>query len=242
MDGNYPGLVGTFYRIDWGQWPDSWGNQTRNIHWVAILNYATIFIIEIIIGASIFSYFAKHFISFEYWVFLGVIFISIFVFWYVLKGGYAAVTYSDSWQFWLVILGISFSFMAIIVSYGLSGNSFSAPLEVFIHAEGSFWVVTTFLLNALFINILLPTTQVSSWQRFSASTKKSEFKKGYYIGLFLKMFPVLIAAILISAIVFKWQNVTPTFSVIFDLLQNISPFGLSFYFSIIICWFTFCAN
>ena len=32
MDGNYPGLVGTFYRNDWGQWPDSWGNQTRNIH------------------------------------------------------------------------------------------------------------------------------------------------------------------------------------------------------------------
>ena len=32
MDGNYPGLVGTFYRNDWGQGPDSWGNQTRNIH------------------------------------------------------------------------------------------------------------------------------------------------------------------------------------------------------------------
>jgi hypothetical protein len=52
--------------------------------------------------------------------------------------------------------------------------------------KGGFLLWSTFILNAIVVNLTLPTCQINSWQRFASSSSYNVFKEGYISSLSLK--------------------------------------------------------
>ncbi len=215
-----PSQTGSIYRFIY------WRTKSNEIAFFAdlivILNFIVIFVIEVAIGASIFTYFVPELKNAVLYAAIGI---CIFVLWYVLKGGFNAVTHSDTWQYWLVVVGIGLTIILIFIGYNLADKSINDFFKVFKSPQGSKWIVYTFLLNAFFVNLTLPTTQVTSWQRFSSAQDKKEWRSGYLTGLCFRFWPIILAAIIISALVFSWKGPIQGFGGIFDLLRESGIIG-----------------
>lgn len=215
-----PAETGSIYRFLYSRTRSNDISMVANA--IVLMNFVVIFVIELAIGASIFAYLTGLMGTVVPYAAAAV---GLFVLWYVLRGGFAAVTYSDTWQYWLVVIGVGLAFVLIVVTYILDDGTVSAVTTVFSNPRGSKWVVGSFLVNAVLVNIALPTTQITSWQRFSSAPSKKEWRKGYINGLLIRFWPLLLAAILISAVVFSSSGPISGFDTIFDLLRNAGILG-----------------
>ena len=90
----------------------------KHCNYVVVLNFVTVFVIEIVIGSQIFSYFfSQNEALREPFRLAGAIFLCVVVLWYVWKGGFAAVTQTDKWQFSLVASGFALAFLFVVYSW-----------------------------------------------------------------------------------------------------------------------------
>lgn len=163
---------------------------------IVVFNFAAVFIIEILIGSSIFAYFFEA----KAMLIVAAILLTLIAFVYVIRGGFDAVSQTDKWQFLLVVIG--FIATGITLMATSPQIAFDLPRiwsEVFANPGLDNEFILAFLVNAFFINLFLPTTQVSSWERF-ASAPREEAVKGIRDGAIFNMVPVWFLAIFVSAI------------------------------------------
>lgn len=189
---------------------------------VVVLNFLLILFIELIIGATIFAYLIPGLTNAKL---LGMIIVSSFVLIYVILGGFRTVAYSDSWQWWLLTIGIITTFLLVAVAFGYSGGSTSQITAVFHTPTSSIAIWGTFLINAIIVNLALPTSQISSWQRFAAAKNKEEFIGGIWRALLRREWWVWLLAILLAAIVYGWKGPIGSIEDVFDTVIKVGIIG-----------------
>ena len=206
---------------------------SRAANIINVLTYGALLLVEITIGASIFTFFAP---SIPHATLVGVIFISAGVVLYVLIGGFEIVTFSDKWQFWFLFTAVSltFLFLSFVTISNNNLNLFDA-FQVFSNfPEGSFWVISTFIANVLIVNTLLPICQSASWQRFSSAASNSDFIKGYTDAFIKQLIWAWVLFAVVSAIFYKLNGSSVSgISDLFSFVSKQSILGGWFVFPIL---------
>jgi len=186
----------------------------------SVLGFIAILLIEVIIGVQIFNYFVEV-ENIQLFAFISImVIISV----YVLHGGYRAVIESDQWQYRLMVAGIYILFFYVLYIILIKPENIIYSFGNRLLGETKFPALGVFLLNVLFVNIFTPTSQLSTWQRFAASSSKEDALKGLNSGL-LKIL-LLWLALTFSGIVFSSisNNISSTKD-IFTIITNIDIAG-----------------
>ncbi|MCH8151390.1 MAG: hypothetical protein IH830_03340 [Planctomycetes bacterium] len=174
----------------------------QHCNYIVVLNFVTVFVIEIVIGAQIFSYFFAGMESVQEAArLIGAALLSGVVLWYVWKGGFAAVSQTDNWQFNLVIGGFVLTLGVLAYRWIDGGAQMHALVDVFAQPKIEASFQRSFLINLLIINLFLPVTQISTWQRFSAG-KRKDVVKGFLDGLWKNLLPLWYVVIALAAILY----------------------------------------
>ena len=188
----------------------------RYSNYVVIVNFVTIFVIEIVIGSHIFAYFFGGEFLF---VFLSAAFLCVVVLWYVTKGGFIAVSNTDRWQFNLASLGLLLTFISLGFYWLQTKSDFVALWQVFAAPDLEKPFLWSFFVNLVFINLLLPSTQISTWQRYSAGLREDVIR-GFISAIWSRILPIWFIVIAISAILSLLTGENPSFVALFDFLRN----------------------
>lgn len=219
--------------------PENTGSVFRFIRWrtesfrlaslaniLVVFTYLIILLIELVIGATIFAYFLPWLPSAEI---LGLIILSILVMIYVNIGGFKTVTYSDSWQWGLMTVGLVLTFLLVLSSYFYTSDSISKSLidifVVFKTPTGSLLVLGTFVINLIVVNLTLPLCQIGSWQRFASSISYKKFKKGIWKGLNKRFWWVWTLVVMLAAVISAWKGQVGGLNDIFSIIQNLGYLG-----------------
>lgn len=186
---------------------------------IVVLNFVSIFIIEVLIGSTIFNYFFDHRLA----LLAIALLISMVAFAYVMRGGFDAVTQTDRWQLWLVIGGFTLAFLTIILASPVGVITRDAVESIFRNPQLPEELQYAFLANAFFINLFLPATQISTWERYSSGTRR-EAIRGFLQGALLVLLPVWFLAIGTAALtIVVTGGQSASFFVLFDLIKSFGP-------------------
>jgi|GEM_PF-5792556 len=191
---------GSVYRVVFN------GTNSNSISWASniinVFTYGALLLVEIIIGASIFAFFAP---SIPNATLIGVIFIASGVALYVLIGGFEVVTFSDKWQFWFIFTAVSMTTIFLILITANSPDvSFKSVFQVFTNfPESTPWILGTFVANVIIVNSLLPICQSASWQRFSSAKNNKQFINGYVSAFKNQIIWAWLLFAFVSALFFK---------------------------------------
>lgn len=212
-----PNKTGSVFRFLFYAYKSEKLAQIANL--IVIFNFVAVFIIEILIGSTIFNYFFdQQYVLISIAAVLGLV-----SFTYVMRGGFDAVTQTDRWQFWLVVVGFSITLVTLFAAAPSGEITRDAILDIFSDPKLSTKFQLAFLVNAIFINLFLPATQVSTWERFSAGSKE-ESTKGFWQGAVIYILPVWSLAIgtaAIALVITSGQSVG--FFGLFDLIRSLGP-------------------
>jgi hypothetical protein len=200
--------------------------QSRSLSLVAntivVTNFAVVLLIELVIGAGIFAYFAPTFTNATLWGMLAVGLIAIA---YITIGGFEMVTQSDRWQFALVRLGLLLSLGLALIGYFAAGQPLKEIIVTFNSPLSSSLIWGTFLINAILVNLTLPTCQISSWQRFASTADKQTFREGIRQATLRQLGWVCLGAILIAALQHAWHGPTQSIGGILDFIRSLGIVG-----------------
>lgn len=118
---------------------------------------------------------------------------------------------------------MSIVFLVILIFIGIdwlqTKSDFVALWQVFEtpNLEPAFqW---SFFVNIVFINLLLPSTQISTWERYSAGSRE-EVIPGFISGIWSRILPIWFIAIAISAILSLLTGEDTDFIALFDFLRE----------------------
>jgi len=189
---------------------------------IVVMNFLIILLIELVIGAGLFAYFTPWLENARLW---GMIFFGLLVLSYVIVGGFKTVTFSDTWQFWLYATGLSLAFILVLISFGNSGHGYAEALKVFKTPNLPPIIWLAFLLNVIVVNLTLPSSQISSWQRFASSKNKDEFTKGVWHALKYRFWWVWLIAILLAALTAVRHGPIREMGDIFNSIRNLGFLG-----------------
>jgi len=153
------------------------------VNLIVVFSFLILLVIELVLGATIFEIFIPNIPYSSLFLMLGI---GLFAFIYVLIGGFKTVAFSDGWQFKLLYAAVVVALTQLIINYSYSENSIVQIFKIFKAPQGGLYIWGIFLLNAIVVNLTLPTCQISSWQRFSSSASPQEFIEGYKKSLSLK--------------------------------------------------------
>ena len=186
---------------------------SRIITAVTISSYLIILFVELYIGSVIVTYFLKPFLPNLSGV-LGFAFVSIIVIGYVRIGGLRAVMETDRWQLKLLVTSVVALFLfSVLVPEGV-GPLREVQRRSFFHVDASLKDCICFCLWILVLNLTLPFSQLSSWQRIAAAKSGSVAKKGFRTHrrhlLFVWIIPVISFVLLVSK-GFGFKDVTGLF-------------------------------
>ena len=196
---------------------------------IVVLIFFTILMIEIIIGASIFTYFAP---QFDFAIYIGLFSISIIVVGYVLIGGFNVVSLSDTFQFWMFLVGLLLAFIVSILFFSVSEKSVTDLLANISTIQLPKTIAATFVLNIIVVNLTLPISQNSTWQRFASSSDRAQFVSGTKDGIW-KVFVVVAAAIGIAVVILTTIGSVNSVNDIFDAVRNMGAIGNYFVFPLL---------
>lgn len=223
--------------------PAETGSILRLLHWhtaspyisraanfVVLVNLAFIFVIEVVIGAQIFDYFAPQYPFFKIVAILVMCSVMIF---YVLIGGFAAVSHSDLWQLGLVMIALFLTTLTLGILFVDSNHTAAEFLSVFKNPKFPVEFQVSFLVNMVFVNIALPITQVSTWQRYSSAVSQQEAFQGLKTAIIWRMLPIWFGAITCSAFYYVIKGDAPTFPLLFDMLRTSGAWGALIVFPVL---------
>ena len=161
----------------------------RLCEFITIGGFSAFLLVEMIIGAQIFSSAFPEFVGAEY---AGFIVMAAVVLAYIWIGGYLATVESDSWQFRLAITGgVALLMVSIVVLYSSFGGVERSSATGLPSQSFQYWgqipalnlVVWIVYVSAL--NLFYPLGQLGQWQR-TASSISEERSSGLLRGVILQ--------------------------------------------------------
>ncbi|QHI36463.1 hypothetical protein IMCC3317_18260 [Kordia antarctica] len=149
--------------------------NARIITALTITSFLIILFIELYVGSIIFGYFFSSFTP--YYGVISFIVVGLIVIYYVRIGGLKAVMQTDGWQLMLMLVSVIAVLLFSILFQSENGPNFEFSKFFSFDAEWQNTLVFCFWI--LIINVSLPFTQLSSWQRVAACTSGEEVWKGF---------------------------------------------------------------
>jgi len=223
--------------------PTETGSILRLLHWhtdspyisraanlVVLVNIAFIFVIEVVIGAQIFDYFAP---QYPFSKIVAILLMCSVITFYVIIGGFAAVSHSDLWQLGLVMIALFLTFLTLGILFVDSNHTAGELLSVFENPKFPVEFQVSFLVNLVFVNVALPITQVSTWQRYSSAVSQQEAFQGLKTAIKWRMLPIWFGAITCSALYYVIKGDAPTFPLLFDMLRTSGAWGALIVFPVL---------
>lgn len=188
---------------------------SRTIAALTVSAFLLILFLELYIGSEIVAYYLTGLGAFGKGIAFALLgFVVIF---YVRVGGLRVVFRTDVWQYYLMIVACLALFLFAISATGAATRNPSAASAPFF-ADASTTQIALFMGWILVLNLTLPFTQLSSWQRLAATRSVDEA----WIGLrnqlpgFLTIWMVPVVAL----VIFNAKGFTPTtLSGLFDVLR-----------------------
>ena len=121
-----PMYSGSIYRLLQSTFKSRHISISVNI--IAVFNYLILIILELVLGATIFSFF---FPQNPYSTLYFMIVMATFIFIYVFLGGYETVAFSDGWQFRLLTASVLLTLVHLIISYYFRGKPLNELFQIF---------------------------------------------------------------------------------------------------------------
>jgi len=149
--------------------------NSRIITALTITSFLIILFIELYVGSIIFGYFFSSFTP-NYGV-ISFIVVGLIVIYYVRIGGLKAVMQTDGWQLMLMLVSVTAVLIFSLLFQSDNGTNFE--FSKFISFDAEWKNIFVFCFWILVINISLPFTQLSSWQRVAACSSGEEVWKGF---------------------------------------------------------------
>ena len=196
---------------------------------IVLITFVTIFLIEVVLGARIFAYFVPFM---PYAVEIAIVIICALVIWYVIVGGFVAVANTDRWQLWLVNTGIIAAGLFLAFYYFEISANDKNLISNFQHPTLPPSLQWTFFINLVFINLFLPASQISTWQRYSSAPEEIS-RKAFYKSIWQRILPLWFGVIICSAMLASIQEATPNFTVLFDFLRKSGFFAAAIVFPVL---------
>lgn len=189
--------------------------NARLITALTVTSFLIILFIELYVGSIIFGYFFNSYI--DYYAIISFLIVGLIVIYYVRIGGLKAVVQTDGWQLTLMIVSVISLLLFSFLYQPIESVKFSIN-KIFVF-DADWNSVLIFWLWILVINITIPFTQLSSWQRVAACKSGEDVWKGFKSHIFhfsiIWFLPVIAFAILAS------KGITFTeFGTFLDTLKN----------------------
>ncbi len=199
---------------------------SKSLNIIILVQLLFIIIIEVVLGAKIFSYFSGYKVDMYI---LAIIFLAGFTCYYVIKGGLSAVIYTDGMQVKMIVIGLILAGSFIIIN--TSSGSWETTLTSFITLPKlPKDLIVLFIVNIIVINTLLQITNPMNWQRFSAAKSRYDIMKGFANASLFNILPIWTFAIVLAVLMGPYG--AKNFSGIFDLLRGGNIFTISVAFPI----------
>ena len=215
---NGPDQTGSIYRFLRDRYSRIQPGRIANV--IVLVNLGAIFVIEVVIGTTILGYIIP---GLGFQLVFAVILATV-AFYYVKTGGLEAVTQTDRWQFYLIIIGFVLAGATLLFLPGGSSVSLRQVAEGVVDTLrnpelGRGFQIAVFF-NIVATNISIPVTQISTWERYSATTR-DEAISGFKTGIWRFLVPIWFLAILVATLTLVESSGAATgFNGLFEILTG----------------------